>query len=240
MLVIKALAVSVGVLSAVGLGGCFFHSVDDCEVTHTCVSVTGGSSTGTATTSTSTGTGGTPIACMPSESEDPVADSCGVFVSSSRGADDAAADRGTQAKPFKTIGAALMKADVTRVYACAESFTEAVTISAAVELFGGLDCKSWAYVGATKKTTLTAVADAVPMTAGNASGAVSVQDFAITSAAAKASGGSSIAVLANGATASFARCDLTAGDANNGDLGVSGGAQESQAEAGVPVHGAQL
>lgn len=189
-------------------------------------------SSGSTSSSSSTGAGGTPAACVPSASKDPVADSCGVFVSSSLGADDAAADRGTQAKPFKSIGAALMKADVTRVYACAESFTEAVTLSAAVELYGGLDCKSWAYVGATKKTTLTALADAVPMTVGNAAGSMSVEDFAVASAAAKVSGGSSIAVLANGATVSFARCDLTASDAKDGDLGVSGGAQEAQTEAG--------
>ncbi|MEO5729377.1 MAG: hypothetical protein ABI134_28875 [Byssovorax sp.] len=211
--------------------GCYRLSTD-CDL-FACASSSG---TGGSTSSSSTGggTGGTPILCIPSESEHPVADSCGVFVSSSRGADDMAADRGTQAKPFKSIGAALMKADVARVYACAESFTESVTLSAAVDLYGGLDCTSWAYVGATKKTTLTAAADAVPMTIGSAAGAVNVEDFAIRSAAAKLSGGSSMAVLADGVTASFARCDLTAGDANEGDPGTNGGAQAAQAEAGLP------
>ncbi len=222
-----------GTLGAVAVAGCWnAHDEFFVSLTDPALATWGSGGSTSASASASTGTGGTPVVCIPSEGKDPVADSCGVFVSSSLGVDDAAADRGTQAKPFKTIGAALMKVDVARVYACAESFTEAVTIAAAVELYGGLDCKSWAYIGATKKTTLTAAADAVPMTVGNAAGSVNVEDFAITAAAAKAPSGSSIAVLANGATASFARCDLTAADANDGDQGMSGGAQESQAEAG--------
>jgi hypothetical protein len=211
--------------------GDFYLPLTDPKLAAGGASGTGGTS-GTSGTGGTGGTGGTPVVCIPSESKDPVADSCGVFVSSSLGVDDAAADRGTQAKPFKTIGTALMKADGARVYACAESFNEAVTISAAVDLYGGLDCKSWAYVGTTKKTKLTAAADAVPMTVNSAVGAVSVEDFSITSEAATASGGSSIAVLVNAAAVSFARCDLAAGDAKDGGLGDSGGVQEAQAEAG--------
>lgn len=191
---------------------------------------------GTTSTSSSTGgggTGGTPINCVPSESQDPVAESCGVFVSSSLGVDDMAVGRGTKAKPFKSIGAALKKADVTRVYACAETFTEAVTISTGVALYGGVDCKSWAYVGATKKTTLTAAADLVPLTLGNPADAANVEDFAITAAAAKAPGGSSIAVLANGATAKLTRCDLTSGDGMAGKDGDPGEPNGMAAAAGT-------
>jgi hypothetical protein len=176
----------------------------------------GGTGSGSGSSSSSSGTGGTPIGCIPSETPEPVADSCGVFVSSSLGVDDAAADRGTQTKPFKTMGAALKKADVARVYACAESFTEAVTVSAAVDLFGGLDCKSWAYVGATKKTTLTAPANVVPL---SLAGDANVEDFAITAADATVDGGSSIAVIADHVVASLARCDLTAGA---GKVGIAG------------------
>jgi hypothetical protein len=175
------------------------------------------------------GTGGTPIVCIPSASNAPVASSCGVFVSSSLGSDS---NEGTQAKPYKSIGAALMKANVARVYVCAESFTEEVTLAAAVDLYGGLDCKSWAYVGATTKTKLTAKGDHIPLTLGNAAGAATVEDFAIVAAAATTPGGSSIAVLANGATASLTRCELTSGDASQGDPGASGGAQAAQAEVG--------
>jgi hypothetical protein len=156
-----------------------------------------------------------------------------VFVSSSVGVDDQAADRGGKAKPFKSIGAALMKAGVERVYVCSESFSESVVVSSSVELYGAVDClKGWAY-DPSKKTTLTAAKDMIPLTLGNTAGSASVEDFAINAVAAKATGGSSIAVLANGSTASLTRCDLTAGDASAGDPGIDGGTQEAQAEGGT-------
>jgi hypothetical protein len=151
---LSGLMVVLGGAALLHASGCIITvNFDDCAVyPHAGCGVGGGSSSSSMTSTSGTGGGGAPPECIPSESTDPVDDSCGVFVSSSLGADDMAADRGTKAKPFKSISAALKKADVTRVYACAESFTDAVTISAAVDLYGGLDCKSWAYVGATMKT----------------------------------------------------------------------------------------
>lgn len=238
-----ALAVTAMVVQLVGC----FHAADDCELNPKlgcgswAVMGTGGSTaTSSTTTSTSTGTGGTPASCIPSDSAIPVAESCGVFVSSSVGVDDQAADRGGKAKPFKSISAALMKAGVERVYVCAESFSESVVVSSAVELYGAVDClKSWTY-DPSKKTTLTAAEDQIPLTLGSAAGSATVEDFAITSAAAKATGGSSIAVLANGATASLTRCELTSGDAEAGGAGVDGGPQEAQAQAGIAGDAAGL
>ena len=92
-----------------------------------------------------------------------------------------------------------------------------------VTLYGALDCtKGWAY-DASKKTALTATADAVPLTlSASATGAVvSVFDFAITAADASAAGGSSIAVLANGVTATLTRVDLVAGKGADGAVGVA-------------------
>jgi hypothetical protein len=219
-----------GVLSVVGVvsAGCS-HYVDDyytplTKITSTSSGTGGSGGTGGA------GTGGTPINCIPSENKGLVEDSCGVFVSSSLGVDGNEADRGTKEKPFKSLTAALKKSNVARIYACAESFDEPVTVSAAVELYGALDCKkSWDYVGATQKTMLTAKADNVPLTL---TGHANVEDFTITAAKAMASGGSSIAVLANGSTVSLTRCDLVAGDANDGDPGTSGGEQLLQADGG--------
>ena len=226
--------ISVGLVTLAALLqsiGCYDLSTD-CKI-FACASGSGSGGSSSSSSAGGGGTGGMPTNCVPSASQDPVAESCGVFVSSSLGVDDMAAGRGTRAKPFKSISAALKKADVTRVYACAETFTEAVTISTGIELYGGLDCKSWAYVGAAKKTTLTAAADLIPLTLGNAAGLANVEDFAITAAAAKAPGGSSIAVLANGATARLTRCDLAGSDANGGDPGVDGGVQGAQAEGGT-------
>jgi hypothetical protein len=210
------------------------NTAEQCDLINVPCAPSGtGGMTSSSTSSSSGGAGGTPTSCIPSESTIPVAESCGVFVSSSVGIDDQAKDRGGKAKPFKSIGAALMKAGVERVYVCSESFSESVVVSSAVELYGAVDClKSWAY-DPSKKTTLTAAEDMIPLTLGNAAGAATVEDFAISAAAAKAPGGSSIAVLANGSTASLTRCDLTSGDADAGGPGVDGGMQEAQAEGGT-------
>ena len=215
--------------------GCFFVA-PECELCGIGAG-SGSTSASSTTSSSSSGSGGTPTSCIPSESTGPVAESCGVFVSSSFGSDT---NEGTKAKPFKSIGAALMKVDVARSYVCGQSFSEAVVVDSAVELYGAVDClKGWAY-DPSKKTTLTAAEDMIPLTLGNMAGSASVEDFAITAAAAKAPGGSSIAVLANGATASFMRCDLASGDADPGTPGVDGGKQAAQAQAGTAGDNAGL
>src|SRR5690348_5093377 len=72
------------------------------------------------------GDGGTPAGCLPRDSSSPIDDACGVFVSSSLGVDDAGAS--SKAHPFKTLAAATLAAGKARkpVYACAETFTEAL------------------------------------------------------------------------------------------------------------------
>ena len=240
----RSLTLTIGMLTTaslaalVAMAGCGTLPAD-CPYLLLCDTGAGGSGGSSSSSSSSTGTGGTTPSCTPSESADPVADSCGVFVSSSLGMDDAAAGRGTKTKPFKSISAALKKADVARVYACAESFTEAVTISAAVDLYGGLDCKNWAYVGGTKKTTLTAAADAVPLTMTSTATAAQVEDFAIEAVNAATAGGSSIAVLADQATATLTRCDLVAGDGKDGADGDDAPTMAAQAgTTGKPGGGA--
>ena len=229
-------ALGAGMCAAMISTGCFHSTCDD---TATCRPGAGGGSSSSSSAS-SGGTGGTPSSCIPSESKNPVGESCGVFVSSSLGVDDQAKDRGGKAKPFKSIGAALMKADVERVYVCGESFSEAVVVSSAVELYGAVDClKSWAY-DPSKKTTLTAAEDMIPLMLGNMTGSAAVEDFAITAVAAKSAGGSSIAVLANGSTVSLTRCELTSGDGDAGTPGVDGGMQEAQAQAGTAGDNAGL
>src|SRR5262245_4964598 len=85
---------------------------------------------------------GPPAGCGPSENSTPVDESCGVFVSSSKGADGAA---GTKSAPLKTLQKALDKANGRPVYACAEAFVGSVTLASGSAIFGGLDCtNSWA------------------------------------------------------------------------------------------------
>jgi hypothetical protein len=164
------------------------------------------------------GDGGPPPSCIPSLSTKPVAQSCGVFVSSASG--DDTSGKGTPAAPYKTIGRALQKGGTT-IYACAgvNAYSEAVTLETAVTLFGALDCGTWAYEAA-KKTQLTAAADAIPMMLMGSAAGAGIHDFAITAADAIKSGGSSIALLDDGAEVTLQNVDITAGVGRAGSAGA--------------------
>jgi hypothetical protein len=170
------------------------------------------------------------LACTPSEHATPIGDECGIFVSASVGVDEA--NLGSKERPLKTLATAVAKAKGQRrpVYACAEVFTEALTIDAGIELYGGLDCnKGWEYIGAQAKTTLTADASLVPLTMTKQTDKAKIVDFAIVAAdATPMTGGSSIAVIADHANASFLRCDIAAG------LGADGGSGATPTESVGP------
>ncbi|MFT3765692.1 MAG: PGRS family protein [Minicystis sp.] len=227
-------ALLAGSMSA-SLGACVFsNDFSDCGTWPRagCPGVgsgTGGSGGMASTSSTGTGgTGGsTPASCIPSENTTAVDDTCGVFVSSTLGDDTNA---GTKDKPVKTITAALAKTNGMRVYACGESFTEAVTLSADAVIYGGVDCTAgWTY-SAAKKTQLTADPDVVPLTITTSGTKVDVYDLAISAANASKDGGSSIGVLVAQATATFTRCDITAG---NGKAGLPGAPYQGSAMSGT-------
>jgi hypothetical protein len=209
--------------------GCFLNAASDCQENPALACFywdggPGGSSSG--------GDGGTPSECVPSESGGPVGNECGVFVA--RGGDDAS--EGTRESPVATLAKAveLSAKKGARVYACAEVFGEALVLDAGVEVYGGLECeKAWAYVGAEKKTTLTAGADAIPLLMKSGASGARVADFAILAADAVMEGGSSIAVLADGAKAELVRCELVAGNGVNGAAGASGDANGTSATSGA-------
>jgi hypothetical protein len=165
------------------------------------------------------GEGGPPPSCTPSLNSAPVAAACGVFVSSAGG--DDTNGKGTPTAPYKTIGKALAESAST-VYACVGTapYTETLTVSKAVTLFGGLDCTTWAYSAATK-TQLTGPSDAVPLTLVSSASGSAIEDFTITAADATKAGGSSIAVLDDGAQLALTRCDVTAGKGADGAAGVT-------------------
>jgi hypothetical protein len=155
---------------------------------------------------------------------------CGVFVQAD--AADAMGD-GTRDKPYKTLQEAIDKAGEKRVYACTSApFAEHVTIAAGIDIIGGFNClKGWSW-SADSKSKLTGPADKITLTMTSGSDKAKLENFAITAASTGLIGGSSIAVIVDHATAAFERCNITAGDANDGDQGASGGAQETQAEGG--------
>ncbi len=117
------------------------------------------------------------------------------FVSSATG-DDTAADGGTRAKPFKTIGAALAKlsGEKRRVYICAGTYAEDVALGAShsgVSLFGGVDCEWRAAPG--QKPVIGASANPVKI---DGATRVAISDLAVE--AKDAVTGSSVAVFVNG------------------------------------------
>ncbi|MGK4003706.1 PGRS family protein [Sorangium sp. So ce1036] len=165
--------------------------------------------------------GSTPERCVPSKSDEPVNDGCGVFVAAS--GDDAAA--GTKAAPVKTIQQAVTRAQqegaARRVYACAETFGGQVELPGGVALFGGLDCSTdWSWIGETK-TILTAPEGEIPLVMRGGDGAVRVEDVHVSArpidpSSEAARGVSSIAALADSIAVEMARCTLEASDAADG------------------------
>jgi hypothetical protein len=200
---------------------------DDCVELYACALGSGGSpssasSSSSSSASSSSGTGGgPPSTCVPTAGMDPVDDTCGIFVSSSQGADSASA--GSKAKPYKTLAAAITAAGAAKkpVYACSETFSETLTVAVGVGVYGGLDCtKGWSYAG-DAKSTLTTDADAVPLTLSATANGASLFDFTVQAADAMLSGGSSIAVIADQVTAAFTRCDFIAGNGKDGLPGIA-------------------
>ncbi|WP_437913116.1 PGRS family protein [Sorangium sp. So ce302] len=184
---------------------CCVNYTDDCEFMLTCEKYRG------------RGTTIVPSVCVPSEADGAVAvaDSCGVFVAAS-GNDG---NTGTKAAPVKTLAEALRRAgdNGSDVYACAEPFAEAVEVPAGVALFGGLDCANgWTWIGEQAKTIVAPEAEAIPLMLARGEGTTRVEDIEARAPDASTKGGSSIAVLADGASAELTRCALVAGNAADG------------------------
>ncbi len=209
----------------------------DCNLNLECGS--GGAGAGGASSSTTTNTGGSggggapPGSCVPSENPDPVDDGCGVFVSSSLGKEG---NSGAKMASVKALGEAvtLAKTRGRRVYACAESFAEALVVTEGVTIYGGLDCtKGWAYVGETKKSLLNGPADQIALVVMSEATTVEVVDFTITAASATTPGGSSIAAVVDHVALDLTRCDLVAGDGAEGVAGMPYASTGQAGEMGV-------
>jgi hypothetical protein len=209
----------VGLAFVLAVGGCdgfWSHRAEDCELLVTCEHFYP-SGTG----------GGTPAGCVPSENAEAVADACGVFVSAS-GNDESA---GTKAEPVKTLKEAIERAaeQGSAVYACAEEFAEVAEIPAGTGMFGGLDCTNgWRWIGEMAKTVVAPDEEGVALKVMRGEGPARIEDVSARAADAQAAGGSSIAVLVDGATAELARCELVAG---NGADGAEGEDAPSEAPA---------
>jgi hypothetical protein len=177
-----------------------------------------------------TGTADT-TSCDPSKtpSEDPCAvdEAFAIFVSP-MGSDT---NPGTRTMPVATIGRALSaaKAASKRVYVCAGTYAEKVTVGSAldgVSLYGGLDCSSWAYsAGNTVTVAPPSVGFALELDGLTAGVTIEDVTFVAQNANPAHAGESSIAAFANSAqNVVLRRVGLVAGTGTDGAAGASAGA----------------
>ncbi|WP_437735851.1 hypothetical protein [Sorangium sp. So ce1335] len=197
---------------------------------------TGGSGTG--------GTGGNSnVACDEDPTTNPgaVIDDCGVFISTSA-SENPEQRKGTKESPFKTFAeAAARRGNKRRVYVCADAAepdtaaiykeSSRVDFSDGVEIYGGFtECNkepdNWVWSSdkrATLVVTATTTESGSPSTIALTlnGGANQVQSLNVIANGAATQGNSSVALLVNGGTADIVNTDLTAGDAGDGDPGVT-------------------
>lgn len=160
--------------------------------------------------------------CDPAQGE--IGASCaGVYVSSTLGSDD---NPGTQDRPVRSAIKALeiAREGSRRVYLCAERFTESITVTPGVELWGGLDCSTgWGYVGEAKRTTIAPEPGVIPLRFVAGEGIATVADVHAEAADAELPGGSSIAAFVSpGAVVEILRSELVTGRGAAGAPGQPG------------------
>jgi hypothetical protein len=147
---------------------------------------------------------------------------CGVFVNPSA----AAGGDGTQGSPFAKIAEALAGAPSKTIYVCATGgeLSEAVIATGSVQLIGGVRCDDWKAAGT--RTPWTAASGEIPLLL-SATTAGLVQSFDIVAKPgvgaqpATGQGDSSIAVIADRATATFVEVGMTAGAGYAGGQGAT-------------------
>ena len=208
ILVASALTLSL-LGAAAGLGGCYSLG-SDCKFNYDCGA---GGDGGSGGSTGGGGTGGAPPGCIPSNNSTPVDDSCGVFVSSTRGDDTNA---GTKEKPVTTLGMAISMSGGKPIYLCGEALLETVSIDANVVVYGALDCAAdWKY-DASKPTELSASGDQVPVSISSGS-RLDMYDVHVKADDALSPGSSSIGILAEAdATLNLTRCKVSAGKGADG------------------------
>lgn len=165
-----------------------------------------------------------PGACDPNVTNDPVPEICGVFASATASVAEAI---GSRDKPFPTLAQAIDAASTNGtlvVYACAETFAEALVLPSGVTVYGGLDCKNGWVLDPAARTTVEPAAG-VPLTF-EPGETIHVENVlalappgapADPAAADPLSGGTSIAGVAEpGSKVDLLRCELVAGDGAGG------------------------
>jgi hypothetical protein len=179
-----------------------------------------------------------PPECVPSESLTPVSDACGVFVNT----EAAAGGKGSKAAPLSGLQEAVTRASETgkrAIYLCAgQLFSGAVTVPAGIEIYGALECDSdWSYAP-DRRSVLSAASDEIPLKITGGDGVSRLQDVEIVAESAQKAGGSSIALMVDGAEAELTRCKVQAKDGKDGESGALFERGVPAAESGNSGHAA--
>ncbi len=164
---------------------------------------------------------GCPGNVLPTENECMIHESYGVFVSASKGT---AAGDGSRVSPLKSVSAAIAaaKSSGRRVYACAETYDEVLTLADGIAVFGYFDCTSSWKVGASR-ATIAPTTESVAARAASISKPTRIEGFDVKAPNATSPGGSSIGLIAQDAGGlSFFDVSITAGAAMAGDDGAPG------------------
>ncbi|WP_437637783.1 hypothetical protein [Sorangium sp. So ce854] len=148
---------------------------------------------------------------------------------------------GTPDAPVKTLAEAIQLAAgredeaTQRVYACAERFEEAVTVTAGVTIYGGLDCNANWIWNNEKKTILTASPGVVPLTMRAVGATVRLEDVHVVAPeiGSNDAGMSAIAAIAEHCGVALVRCTFEAGDAAPGAPGEAPPLQRGPGHDGI-------
>ena len=257
-----ALGVLLGSLCAVALGlSCAGPLSDACDELGTCRPADageGGLHAADALADHAMDASTEPFVCDatkdPSDAACVLDEAYGVFVASPLEADggageggvdvDSATADGSRLRPYPTLGQALANlGSKTRIYVCNGLYSEEVSITTAVSLYGGLSCSAtssgltWSYVGGTAEVSSPSAAPPLSVTGVSSPGVVTVEDMAFTSPDATAAGTSSIAAWVASSSVNFLRVTLRAGHGAKGQAGADGTANPNYvgtAAAGSP------
>lgn len=157
---------------------------------------------------------------LPTEDPCVVRDSMGIFVAKS--GSDAAGD-GTRAKPFATIAKANAKASsssLSRVYACADTYPEPITLVDGVSIFGYFDCANGWRVD-TKLKAVVASPTSPALRGTSLKKTMRVESFDVRAPDATVPSGSSIgAIVTDAAGLTFEAVAIRAGKGLAGADGV--------------------
>ncbi len=189
---------------------------------------------------------GAPVSCNPAgdpkTSSCAIADAYGIFVAGSLGSDSNA---GTMTSPLATLAKAKSVAFAAkkRVFACATSFNEVLTLDATtdgVSLFGGLDCATWNYTGALPTVTGGGSPASTPLVITGLVTGATIEDFAFLGSATTSTARTSIAgLILSSANVALRRVTLTASagaDSPGGGAVPAAGANGQSGGTGVGSH----